>query len=551
MKSWQLLSNKKITNIKDLINILLKNRGLAGKKEIEAFLNPPKPQDLKLADLEIDSRQVKKAIGRIKEAKKNKETVVVYTDYDVDGVSGGTIIWEILHKMGIQVMPYIPHREKEGYGLSKEGIDATIKDHHPKLIITVDHGITGGKHIKYARKLGIDIIIIDHHVKNNSPSGQSPAYAVIHSTQLCATGVAWIFARELYSHVDSYLDLVALATVADLVPLLGPNRSLVKYGLVRLNQTTRIGLKVLIKAAGLEEGKIGIYEIGHILAPRINSMGRLLHALDAMRLLCTPDENRAIMLAQKLNSTNKNRQTLTEDTILHAHNLYSKIKTTKKLIFIAHESYNQGIIGLVAGKLVESYYRPTIVVSKGEIYSKASARSISGFNIIETIRSASELLVNSGGHPMAAGFTVKTEYIEVLQKKLEEIVEKELKVELLTNTLKIDSVIDLSDITRGLLEILNQLQPHGIGNPLPLFMSEKVQVDNIRLIGKDGKHLKLLLSTTSGKSLEAVGWNLSKLYDQISRAKNINIVYTVEENNWNGRTNLQLNIKDVKIAKID
>ncbi|OGG15131.1 single-stranded-DNA-specific exonuclease RecJ [Candidatus Gottesmanbacteria bacterium RIFCSPHIGHO2_01_FULL_39_10] len=549
IKDWKILSSQKTNSLDDIIKIILKNRGLSSSKEISQFINPPHPKDLTLSDFQIDKQEVQKAITRIKEAKSKKESVVVYTDYDADGVCGGTIIWEILHKMGLQVMPYIPDRVEEGYGLSIKGIDKIIKEFDPGLIITVDHGITGSEKIDYAKKKGIDTIVIDHHVLSKSPPLKHKAHSIIHTTKLAATGVAWVFARQLHPQgIESYLDLVALATVADLVPLIGPNRSLVKFGLEKIRNTKRIGLKALIETAGIDQSRIGVHEIGHILAPRLNAMGRLFHALDSMRLLCTPDEDRAVELAQKLNRTNKERQVLTQDTVSHAHNLYLSSQNNKKLIFIAHETYNQGIIGLVAGKLVESYYRPAIVISKGEIYSKASARSINGFNIIETIRTASEFLVDSGGHPMAAGFTVKTEFIEIIQKKLEDIVEEKLTPDLLTNTLKADCILDNNFLKTEIYRGLQILEPFGMGNPPPLFITRSLKINDIRLIGRDNKHLKLFLDI-DGKNIEAVGWNFGRFYPDLLKNKFVDIAFTLKENHWNGQTNLQLNIEDVKIPE--
>ncbi len=540
MRLWKILNKKKQ---KDIVKILLENRGIKSKKEVEEFLSPPKPSDLNLKDFEIDKKEIDKAIKRILRAKAKKEKVVVYTDYDADGVCGGTIVWETLHKMGLSVMPYIPKRLEEGYGLSEKGIDKIRQDFNPTLIITVDHGITAADKIKYAQKFKIDTIVIDHHVKSH----KSPALALIHTTKLCATGIAWVFVRELIKNADNYLDLVALATIADLVPLLGVNRSLVKYGLEKLNKTKRIGLLALINSAGISIGNIGVYEVGHMLAPRINAMGRLMHALDAMRLLCTKDEQRASSLAHKLSSTNRERQLLTQESLIHAYKLFQTKNQESKLIFLVHESYNQGVIGLIAGRLVEKYYRPAIVIAKGDIYSKASARSISGFNIIETIRQASDMLVDCGGHPMAAGFTVKTDHIEILQKKLETIVETKLKDNLLIHTLKIDSEISLKDINWELYRALQSLEPYGIGNPQPIFAAFGVHEKEARLIGKDSRHLKMKISDANGKEFDTIGFGFGNIFPDLAQNPNLDICYTIEENNWNNHRSLQLKLKDVKM----
>lgn len=543
MKTWKLLSSKPVSSADQMIEVLLTNRKIQSKQEKDEFLNPPKPSQLSLEALGIDRKEVQKAISRIREARKNGESVVIYTDYDVDGVSGGTIVWEVLHQMNIKVMPYIPHRATEGYGLSRKGIDNVLKQFNPKLIITVDHGITARDKIKYAGSLGIDVIVIDHHVRNSDPEG----LAIIHTTRLCATGVAWAFTREIIKDSEKYLDLVALATIADLVPMIGPNRSLVKFGLEKLNTTKRIGLNAVFEAIGLRKGTIGTFEVGFMIAPRINAMGRLFHALDSMRLLCTPDENRASSLAAKLNEINKERQNLTEDTITHARQLFESNGMDPRLVFIAHDSYNPGILGLVAGKMVELYYRPSVVISKGPMYSKASARSIEGINIIETIREAQELLEECGGHPMAAGFTIKTENIDLLRTKLEKIIAGKYPDHLFTPTLSIDSDIEFAGLNENLYRILSLFSPFGVGNPEPVFRATNVRVFDIQKIGKMQKHLKMKWKKEDKGELEMLGWNLGKLHDEITRSASLDVAYSIHENSWNGIKRLQMHIRDVKM----
>ncbi|MBI5465458.1 single-stranded-DNA-specific exonuclease RecJ, partial [Candidatus Gottesmanbacteria bacterium] len=458
MRKWKILHQK----TKEIIKVLLKNRGLKTKKEIEEFLNPPNPSNLEPKTLNIKTSELVKAVKRIKKAIKENESIVVYSDYDADGVCGAAILWETLNELGAKAMPYIPHRVEEGYGLSQKGIDFVKKEHGASLIITVDHGISSLEKVAYAKKQGIEVIVTDHHVPPKVP--KVPKVPTIHTVDLCGAGVGWILAKELqkipgikgakFRESESYLDLVAIATIADMVPLTGANRTLVKHGLEELNkqsfssnQTKRIGLEALIKETGIKKGGIGVYEVSHILAPRLNAMGRMEHAMDSLRLLCTRNKERAYELARHLDRTNRERQRLMEETSFHAENLLIKhaaaCQRGTKLIFLSHASYNQGIIGLVAGKLVEKFYRPAIIVSLGEEYSKASARSINGFNIIETIRKAQDLLVDAGGHPMAAGFTVETKKLPELEKRLMEIAEQELDSEKLTRVLKIDCEINL------------------------------------------------------------------------------------------------------------
>lgn len=562
MKKWNILNNQKTYNIKhitedEVIKILLKNRGLTKKKDIEEFLNPDLAQ-VTAEKLNIKKKELSKAVARIKKAISDKESIVVYTDYDVDGVCAGAIIWETLHKMGAKIMPYVPHRVEEGYGLSEKGIEAVIKLHKPSLIITVDHGVTAAEKVKYLASRGIDTIIIDHHL---IPKKVPRAIALVHTTYLCATGVAWFFANvlkgEKSDETTSNLDLVALATIADLIPLVGPSRTLVTFGLKELNKTKRIGLLALIDECGLQKGDIGVYEIGHILAPRINAMGRITHAIEALRLLCTRDKDRAKDLAKQLVQTNSDRQIQTSDSILLATEIVKKqliIKEnqSEKLIFISEERFTQGVIGLVASRLVDSYYLPAIVISEGKEYSKASARSIAGFNIVEAINKASDLLVDVGGHPMAAGFTIETRNLTKLREKLMSIVAADLPTQLLTRVINIDLLLKLNDITDSLYKTISKLSPFGVGNPEPVFVTEGVSISGARLVGRDKKHLKLFIKQAdTTKTIEAIGFGMGPLYPSLNPSTVINIVYNINEDRWNGNNGLQLKLKDVKIREID
>jgi len=564
MKRWDIIKKFQISNfkfqIKDIIKMLLENRGVKTKKEKELFLNPPDPYTLSAEDVEINNEQLKKATTRIKKAIKNKESIVVYADYDADGITAGAIMWETIHGLGGNIMPYIPHRVEEGYGLSVKGIDQVIADYHPGLIVTVDHGITAKEKVSYAKKQGIDVIVTDHHTKPKA----LPECTIVHTTTLCGAGVAWFVAKELLrvlkgSHLvsvqgETLTELTAIGTIADMVPLVGANRAIVKYGLEAINKTSRVGLEALIADAGLTVGALGTYEVSHMLAPRLNAMGRLEHALDALRMLCTKQKEKAMLLAQKLGLTNKERQQLTLDTLTHALDalkgvtLHRQGDTLKKLIFISHESYNQGVIGLVAGKLVEEFYRPAIVVSKGEFISKASARSVSGFNIVEAIRSCSDILVDVGGHPMAAGFTVETARLEILQERMEEIAAKQLTEEQLIRTLHIDMEIPLEAVTEDLWNALRDFEPFGFGNAEPVFMTRTVLVKDARLVGKDGKHLKLRITNHESRiTIDAIAFGMGELYGKLKSDQPVDIAYTIDMNVWNGSKKLQLKVKDVQL----
>ncbi|MBI2404953.1 single-stranded-DNA-specific exonuclease RecJ [Candidatus Gottesmanbacteria bacterium] len=548
MKKWNITG---MCQRDDIIPMLLKNRGLDSKKKIEEFLHPSEPHTLPPDAVGIDRRALKKALARIQEAINDHESIVVYTDYDADGVTAGAIMWEALYALGARVMPYIPHRVDEGYGLSKKGIDTVNEQYHPTLIITVDHGITAREKVAYAKSLGIDVIVTDHHVKPE----KLPDCLVVHTTKLSGAGISWFVAKEILSTCSTpgvepgeLLALATIGTIADMVPLVGPNRSIAKYGLAGINATKRVGLEALITDAGLMKGNIGTYEISHILAPRLNAMGRLVHAMDALRLLCTKQKEKAMILAQKLGLTNKERQQLTIETTHHAlqgvPSFYRKRgDALRKLIFVSHASYNQGVIGLVAGKLVEEFYRPAIVVSKGDAISKASARSISGFNIVEAIRTCSDILVAVGGHPMAAGFTIETQYLSVLRERLEKFANESLSSEKLERTLRVDAEIPLEAVTEDLWKAIREFEPFGFGNLEPVFATRDVTVDDVRLVGSDGKHLKLKISNT----MEAIGFGLGTVYGELKPGTSVDIVYTIDMNTWNGSRRLQLKLKDIHL----
>jgi single-stranded-DNA-specific exonuclease len=549
MKKWEIQSLLEANNstLEGILAVLLLNRGLTQKKDIELFLYPPDPYTLTCIDVDIDEGSLRNAITRIQKAIQNKESMVVYADYDADGITAGTIMWETLHSLGANVMPYIPHRAEEGYGLSIKGIDAVKAQHNPTLIITVDHGITAWEKVEYARSLGIEVIVTDHHVKPE----RIPDCMIVHTTKLCGAGVSWFVCKELQSHPDpEALALAAIGTIADLVPLFGPNRSIVKHGLAALNKTKRVGLLALMRESGVTPGEIQTYDISHGLAPRLNAMGRLVHAMDALRLLCTKQEDKATMLSQKLGVTNKDRQQMTIDMATHAKDVVNaQMKTEdKKLLFVYDESYNQGVIGLVAGKLVEEFHRPSIVLAKGELISKASARSISGFNIVEAIKKCSDLLIDVGGHPMAAGFTVETKNLEALGKKLQEIAQNEITPDMLIKTLRVDAEIPLELATESLWNKLRDFEPFGLGNFEPIFVSRGATVLDTRMVGNANKHLKLRVGLPGTQHpIDAIAFGLGGLYGQLSIGKSVDIAYCVDMNVWNGTKKLQLKIRDILI----
>ncbi len=537
---WEVVSKQKQ---KDLIKNLLINRGIESNREIDEFLHPELAK-VTAKNVEINIAGLKKAVTRINQAIKGKQKIIIYGDYDVDGVCASAILWEILNDLGAQVLPFIPSRFEQGYGLSKEGIETLISENRVDLIITVDNGIVANNAVEFANSKGIDVIITDHH----TPSKTLPnACSIVHTTKLCGAGVAYLLAQEFKVEQSEHLELVALATVADLVPLTNANRTLLYFGLQSLRKTKRPGLLALFQSAGISAKDIGVYEIGHIIAPRLNAMGRMENATDSLRLICTTNKNRATDLARTLSNTNFQRQQATIESLSLAREKVNK-KNLKKLIFVEDEKFQQGIVGLVAGRLVEEYYLPSIVISRGSRYSKASARSVKGFNITEFLRGAKDLLVDVGGHPMAAGFTVETEKLEALEEKLLIEIEKKLNVKDLEKSLRIDMQLFEDLITLKTYHDLQQLAPFGMGNPEPTFLTKNLIVENIRIIGNDGKHLKLQFKTqNSNLKIDGIYFKGAEKV-KLNVGERVDIVYTLDKNVWNGNTNLQLKIKDVKDA---
>jgi single-stranded-DNA-specific exonuclease len=539
MKKWQIESELKDG---DIVSILLKNRGINTKKEIDAFLNP-NLSEVTTKSVKIDENGLKKAIARIEKAIKEKQKIIVFGDYDVDGICGSAILWETLNSMKANALPYIPSRFDEGYGLSKEGIDNLLKTGKIDLIITVDNGIVANDAVDYANKKGIDVIITDHHV----PTEKLPnALAIVHTTLLCGTGVAYLLSQKLKNYIDdTHLELVVLATIADLVPLTNSNRVLVYFGLQKLRETKRPGLLALMNKAGIKKEEIDTYKIGHMIAPRLNAMGRLASAMDSLRLVCTNNKQKAESLAEILNQTNLERQKITQESLIHAKNKAEE-KGIKNLLFIADESYQQGIVGLIAGRMVEEYYLPSIIISKGEKYSRASARSVKGFNIVEFLRSASDLLIDVGGHPMAAGFTVETAKLDLLEKKLFENAQKLLTKEHLERILRIDLELDHLLINDETYSQIQKLEPFGMANPEPTFLTKNLTISNMKIVGKDGRHLKFQFTVQNSKfKIGAIAFGIGEK-NKLKIGDKVDVVYTMEENTWNGYKNIELKIKDLK-----
>lgn len=547
-KRWEILHTPQVSTLESLIKILLKNRGIKKESEKKAFLEPKDPMNIGLKELGIDKESLEKAISRIDKARKKGEHIIIYGDYDADGITGTATLWETLHDIGVFVLPHIPERFSEGYGLNLESVKK-LKENDPdlSLIITVDHGITAGNKVNEVKKMGIDMIITDHHQKGKIPP---KPLALIYTTKISGSALAWFFSREILkklkvkdfeSRIRERLQMAAIGTIADQLQLIDINRSIVKYGLPELNKTKRPGLIGLFAESGISE--IGPYEVGFIIAPRINSMGRLRHGLESLRLLCTKDKVRGIQIANTIGKVNLERQKIVDEVVVHALSVTQE--DPPKVIVLADEKYHEGVIGLAAARLVEKFYRPAIVISKKGNVAKASARSITGFNIIETIRKLDKYYIEGGGHPMAAGFSIKSENIEIFTKEINKLANETLTDEILQKRLRIDCQINLEIINSDLMKEILVFEPTGLGNPEPVFLTPGVEILSAGVVGRDKKHLKLKVK--DGEYIfDSIYFGGGEIYSELNSGTVVDIVYSVGENVWNGKSSIQLKIKDLR-----
>lgn len=493
-------------------------------------------------------------VDRLLYAVDHNEKIAVYGDYDVDGVTATALMVEVLRAFGGVADAYIPNRFEEGYGLNNEALDF-LAEQGTQVVLTVDCGIRSLDEAQHAKKLGLDLIISDHH---HPHEGLPEAYAVICPKQpgdaypdknLAGVGIAYKITQALFKKrtVDGYmpadwLDFVALGTVADIVPLSGENRMLVKAGLAMMRIGRRQGLLSLVRAAGLNLAGLTAGDISFGLAPRLNASGRLESALASYDLLTSADLMKAGFLAQKLDDQNRERQKLTQDMQQQAE---QKIESNgfDNLLFAFAPEFNPGVVGLVAAKLTESYYRPSIVGTIGEVYTRASCRSIQEFHITRALDECADLMEHHGGHALAAGFTVRNDRLEELMRRLNEIAQRELIDRDLRPALRADMEIPLKDLRPDFLRDLDQLQPTGAGNPDALFVSRGLQVLRAKAVGSDSKHLKL--AVTDGKiTFDAIAFRQGQWAEAMP--KRIDLLYQFEKNVFNGRESLQLNVKDIK-----
>ncbi len=542
---------------------ILYNRGLTEPGEAYDFLNADNPSAGGLLRIKGKKPSIDKAVSRIRRAIKQKELIVVYGDFDADGVTSTVLLVQALKALGANVHAYIPHRVDEGYGLNSEAL-LKLARKGVRLVITVDCGIRSVEDVEDGKSYGLDIIITDHH----SVGADIPdALAVINpkmvdadysEDMLAGVGVAYRLAEALFTveagsrnsnlslTCDDLLDLVAIGTVADLVPMNRlENRALVKRGLEVLNRTKRPGLRALINVAGLKMGSISAINIGFGIGPRINAAGRLETAMIAYELLSTTDERKAEELAAQLHGLNTQRQELTRATQDYIRDRLDDA-TEMPLIFASDRNFKPGIVGLVAGRLVEEYFRPAIVMEEGPEESRASCRSIPQFDITHALDQCATLLVRHGGHAQAAGFTVRNENVTVLREKLMDIARTALDGQDLAPTLEIDMELKTWDVTIGLAEELLRLEPTGHGNPTATFMTRNLRVQDYRTVGRDENHLKLKLAQAGGPPLDAIGFNLGEWARQMPPY--VDLAYQLEINEWNGNRSAQMNLLDIRPA---
>jgi len=543
----------------DLIAEMLVRKGLTNKEEIDKFFNP----DLNnvydpfiFDDMEI-------AVNRIIQAIEQKEQITIYGDYDVDGTTSTALLFLGLKKANAEVNYYIPHRMIDGYGLSLSGIDLIIEE-GTKLIISVDCGINAIEEINKINDLGIDIIITDHH----NPKDILPqALAIINPKvaeskypfkDLAGVGVAYKLLMGVYQKlemdskefIDKYVDLVALGTIADIVPLADENRIFASIGLERLLKKQNIGLNALINIAGLANKELNSSDIVFGIAPRINAAGRMGSAMRAVELMVALDSEKSDELAEIIEWENSLRQQIDQKTFQEACEIiekkYKNIDETGCIV-VSSDDWHPGVIGIVASKLVEKYYRPTIMITFRDGIGSGSGRSIDGFDLFEALSSVEEYLETFGGHKYAAGLSILVEYIDTFENRLNKYVLQHLVKEQLIPPLKVENKLELYEINDHLLKWLNKFSPFGPGNMRPTFFTEDVMIVGFPYnVGKN--HLKLKVMK-DGCNLDLIGFNLGDFLPFLKKGDHINIAYSLEFNTWQGRTTIQGKLKDIHFAE--
>ncbi len=553
-----------LTQYNPVVAQLLYNRGINSLSDAQNFIQGiylPSANPFLLTDMD-------KAVARIQEAVEKDEVIIVYGDFDADGVTSTVLLVQALRGLGIDrrnARPYIPHRVAEGYGLNINALSKLKEEQNATLVITVDCGIRSVAEVEHANSIGLDMIITDHHGLGPEIP---PATAVINpkrpdsdypETMLAGVGIAFKLAQALRQTMpdratfndEELLDLVAIGTVADLAPLLGENRQLVNDGLKALNQNKRPGLVALNKIARIKGNRITSETIGFAIGPRINAAGRLDSAYTAAKLLNannTIDGNR---FAEELNDLNQQRRQITADLSTKAESL---VDPDAPIIIAADETFLSGVVGLVASRLADKHYRPAIVIEKGEVESRGSCRSIDEFHITDALDAVADILVRHGGHAQAAGFTINNEHLPQFIERMTTIAHEQLDGLDLFPTISVDAEIDLNEIDQALFNHLKDLEPTGVGNPPAIFISRNVEVIHHRAVGQDKAHLQMRLTASEAvggthKSFPSIAFRMGEWAYFLPQY--VDIVYSLGENHWNGRTEIQLMIKDLKPTERD
>ncbi len=583
-----LTSFSKEEQIRKIVDAVLKSHDI---KDKDLFLNPPQINEefFKLVS-KLFGKELEKSVGLVKKelGKEEPTSIVIHGDYDVDGVSATAILWETLYfdLAYKNAQPFIPHRVNNGYGLSESSINDILlqlkeKGLRPGILITVDCGVASKGAVEYAKEKGFKVIVTDHHTLPEDEKDLPKADAVLHTYKLCGAGISWVLSTALAMNFviarneddigESILssspiiaeaddkqstpsviarnevtkqsilkgvDLVALATLADIQELTGFNRALVIEGLKQLTRTNRIGLQALYDVAGIFGKPIGVYEVGWVIGPRLNATGRLEHALDALRLLVVKNRDKAYEFARRLNSLNFKRQQITKKAVEQAMEIVNATWNRDSAVVVASPEWHEGVIGLIAGKLVQKFNAPAIAISIGDELAKGSARSIEGINIVELLRTQEELFMNVGGHAGAAGFSIQSDMVSELKERLGRVSLKEFGEEV-SDEILVDLELGLEFMSWELYETLSKLEPFGMGNPRPLFFGENVRVLEKKTVGKNGDHLAL----TFENGIRGIGFGLG---EKVSEIKDVaNIVYTLDKDDFRGGNSIQLKIKNL------
>lgn len=546
---------KNVLNVEENVATLLIQRGIETFEEAKTFFRP------QLSDLHDPflMKDMQKAVNRIEKALQNNERILIYGDYDVDGTTSVALMSSYLKTHSENISSYIPDRYQEGYGVSYQGIDFA-HDNEFSLIIALDCGIKAIEKVAYAKEKGIDFIICDHH----RPGNQVPnAIAVLDPKQddcnypydeLCGCGVGFKLIQAIAStkgetieDLIPYLDLVATAIGADIVPITGENRVLAYFGMQVINQNPRAGFKAIINQ--IKKNTLTITDVVFIIAPRINAAGRMKHGMYAVDLLTQTNFELAEQYAGEIETFNSDRRDADKQITIEALQQIEEQKEQERFTTVVYnENWHKGVIGIVASRLIETYYRPTLVFTKSGEFLAASARSVSGFDVYNALEACSEHIEQFGGHKYAAGLTLKPENYEVFKNAFEAEVKNTINPNLLTPELKIDAQINLSEVDDKLMRILKQFAPYGPGNMSPIFMSEKLLDTGYgKCVGEDDKHLRITVKDDFTKnSLVCIGFNLGHKIDVIKNKQFFRAAYSVDENEWQGHVSLQLKLRDIK-----